>query len=256
MSVKADATMLDVDANMVDFTEVSGGLNPSPPAGCNTLPSCPTVAMEVDKENMGNEADASRSEAASVCAATEASITRSQYQTSDCPEGLEVQESAAVSPEQGAAKLTSEEALRRLERVAIGGTGPPGLMGDPINGLEATHEVIKVVCVASHNLFEQRKKEIRWVTETAQLDRYEAIGCVLAEVLGTGELLLKEARPIGKRALERIEGKSGVKARTEKIKQKAKTARSNATAKAKKDPALATALSDTICSIDHKHILN
>ena len=86
--------------------------------------------MEVDKENMGNEADASRSEAASVCAATEASITRSQYQTSDCPEGLEVQESAAVSPEQGAAKLTSEEALRRLERVAIGGTGPPGLMGE------------------------------------------------------------------------------------------------------------------------------
>jgi hypothetical protein len=51
-------------------------------------------------------------------------------------------------------------------------------MVDPIDGLEATHEVIKVICVASHNLFEQRKAELRWVTETAQLDRYEGIAYV------------------------------------------------------------------------------
>ena len=231
----------------------SGGFDDLPPATCESLLGGQGEAMNVDKENTENDADASRPGAATqrdLRTVMGTCNSCDQAEDKDFSEALPVQDAGPKAPELRAALLSDEEALARLERVAISGTGPPGLLGGPIDGLEATHAVIKSVCVASHNPFEQRKAEVRWVTETAQLDRYEAIAYVLAEVLGAGELLLEEARPIGKRALERIEGKSGVKARAEKIKQKAKTAHSNATSKAKKDEALAAALAETIEKIN------
>ena len=183
---------------------------------CDYLLGSEAEDMDVEQANSESAAKSSSSEAAPV---EDMMGTRSKSNPEakpDCTEEPPVQDSASAAADQPAVKLTPDEALMRLERIAIGGTGPPEVSGDPIDGLKATHEVIKVVCTVSHNFFVQRKKELRWVTETAQLARYEGIAYVLAEVLGAGNLLLKEAESMGKRALKRIEGKAGVKGKTDK----------------------------------------
>ena len=101
-----------------------------------------------------------------------------------------------------------------------------------------------------HDLFDHRDAEVRWVTATAQLDRFEAIAYLIADLLDL-ELLLDEARPIGKRVQQHIRGEPrGVLAKAKAIWKTAKDARTNARAKAKKKPALAASLDDTLTKID------
>ena len=213
MSAKTEAPTLDFDlkcrsgrAGLVRFDEIMA-------AACENLLGCKAEALDEEDANSSPTANSSHSGAGPVEAAMGTRSTTNPDAEPGYAEEPPVQDAASAKP---AAKLTPEEALMRLERIAIGGTGPPEVSGDAIDGLKATHEVIKVVCTVSHNFFVQRKKELRWVTETAQLARYEGIAYVLAEVLGAGNLLLKEAESMGKRALERIEGKAGVKGKTDK----------------------------------------
>ena len=60
----------------------------------------------------------------------------------------------------------------------------------------ASNALLERIVDLVHHLFDQRKNEVRWVTPTAQLDRYEAIAYLIADLLNL-ELLLDEARPIG-----------------------------------------------------------
>jgi hypothetical protein len=148
--------------------------------------------------------------------------------------------------------VTDEELERRLLRVVIGDMGEPGISGEPVRGLLARNSLLERIIDLVHTFFDHRKKEVRWVSPTAQLDRYEAIAYIIADLLDL-ELLLEEARPIGKRVQEHIRGKPrGVLARADALKGPAKDARSNARAKAKKDAELAATLERTIADIDAK----
>ena len=79
--------------------------------------------------------------------------------------------------------VTDQELNERLEALAIGGMGEPTISGDRVHGLTAHNSLLERIINLVHALFDARKREVRWVTTTAQLDRYEAIAYLIADLL-------------------------------------------------------------------------
>ena len=156
-------------------------------------PQCSEKAAPELRMVEGGGAALSQSEAA-----RDESITEGIEQ-SQVPCGAECADDQGVVLQGGtgqAASVTEQELGKRLERLAIGGSGEPTISGHRVDGLMASNALLERIVDLVHHLFDQRKNEVRWVTPTAQLDRYEAIAYLIADLLNL-ELLLDEARPIG-----------------------------------------------------------
>jgi hypothetical protein len=105
----------------------------------------------------------------------------------------------------------SEEAVERIAGLALeqlkvlaqatvlGGSGWPPRLRTGAAVTEAINELVHALKVIVHDLFETRRSEVRWVSETAQLDQEEALAYLLADLLDY-ELLPEEAHPIGNAA--------------------------------------------------------
>jgi hypothetical protein len=82
----------------------------------------------------------------------------------------------------------SEEAVERIAGLALeqlkvlaqatvfGGSGWPQRLRTGAAVTEATNELVHTLKVIVHDLFETRRSDVRWVSETAQLDQEEAAG--------------------------------------------------------------------------------
>ena len=78
----------------------------------------------------------------------------------------------------------------------LGGKGYPGRSGRGSVPIEATNELLHLAKTVVLELYEQRRSEVRWVKETAQLDQEEALAYLLADLLDYE--LLPEESPIGR----------------------------------------------------------
>ena len=147
MSTQADERIQNSDTYLIGGDGFSDGFESVMPLPRESLPGGKVEVMDVEKDKLVCQASPVRSEAVPVEAAFDATSSLNPEEMPGCAEALSVQESTSVAPERRVAKLTTEGALARLECIAIGGTGPPAVLDDSIDGLEATHEVIKVICV-------------------------------------------------------------------------------------------------------------
>ena len=156
--------------------------------------------------------------------------------------------SQEVGVEKPPVELPSEDELtNRLEILCVGGEGPPTESSGRVPGLTATNKLIQLVIDVVFDFFKLRKEEVRWVTEKAQLDKFDGVAYLLADLL-RGELLLEEANLIGKRAHKHVT--VDVPKHAEKCKQKAKEQRSHARTKVKRGMLAEADLEQTIADID------
>ena len=118
-----------------------------------------------------------------------------------------------------------------------------------VPGLTATNELIKLVIEVVFGFFKVRKADVRWVTDKAQLDKFDGVAYLLADLL-RGELLLEEANLIGKRAHKHIT--VDIAKQVEKLKEDAKNERSYARTKVKRGTLNESDLAQTIIEIDGK----
>ena len=160
--------------------------------------------------------------------------------------------------------LPSEELDKELvaewaAALLLGGSGPPGRTGKPPIASEATNELVHLVKIVVLELFEQRRAEVRMVSETARIDQEEAVAYLLGDLLDY-ELLPDEARAIGKAAQHAAavfkgkppKGGRGKSAADQRLKDKASTDRSKARAMAAKSEALAAGLDARLAAIDER----
>ena len=142
----------------------------------------------------------------------------------------------------------------------LGGTGYPARMRPGAVAAEATNALVHACKVVVITLFEKQRADVRWVSETAQLDQEEALAYLLADLLDY-ELLPDEARAIGwaaRGAAKAFKGKPKRKPGAAKPKpsadQKLKDAFSTKKAKARqaaaKDPALLDDLEERLADLD------
>ena len=148
-------------------------------------------------------------------------------------------------------ELPSEaEMVRRLVILCVGDQGPPTESSGRVPGLKATHELIRRAVLVVFRFFRERKSEIKWVTELAQLDKMDGLAYLLADLL-RGELLLEEANLIGKRAHKRVA--TDVPKREKELKEQAKSDRSYARLRVTRGQLDAMELDDAIAEIDRCH---
>ena len=62
------------------------------------------------------------------------------------------------------------------QATVFGGSGWPQRLRTGAAVTEATNELVHTLKVIVHDLFETRRSDVRWVSETAQLDQEEAAG--------------------------------------------------------------------------------
>jgi hypothetical protein len=155
-------------------------------------------------------------------------------------------------------ELHKEQVAERARAMFLGGVGDPVRSGERPIASEATNDLVFLAKTVVLELFEQRRSEVRMVSETARLDQEEAVAYLLGDVLGY-ELLPAEARPIGKAAQHAaavFRGKpKGSKAKPsadQRLKDKASTDRSKARAAAAKSEALAAGLDARLAAIDER----
>ena len=87
----------------------------------------------------------------------------------------------------------------RAIALVLGGHGEPEASGKPPIATVASNELVHHAKIVVSELFEQRRAEVRMLSETARFDQEEALAYLLADLLGY-ELLADEARTIGKAA--------------------------------------------------------
>ena len=77
-------------------------------------------------------------------------------------------------------KLVAGMPVVQLEELArkkcLGGSGWPERVCVGASAAEATNELVHALKVIVHDLFTKHRSEVRWVSETAQLDQEEAAG--------------------------------------------------------------------------------
>ena len=157
-----------------------------------------------------------------------------------------------------------EELQLRAVLLFIGGCPwAPGRSGRGPKWVEVTNELVHLAKTIVLELFEQRRKEVRWLNETQQLDQEEALAYLLADLLDY-ELLEKEARAVGKAAQEaarafKVNGKAKAKpggakpkpSADQTLKDKASTAKAKARAAAAKSGD-AAGLEQRLADIDER----
>jgi hypothetical protein len=134
-------------------------------------------------------------------------------------------------------ELDKEDVTERAIALLLGGHGEPEASGKPAIASVASNELVHHAKIVVLELFEQRRAEVRMLSETARLDQEEALAYLLADLLGY-ELLADEARTIGKA--------------DQRLKDKASTDRSKARAAAAKCEAHTAGLEARLGAIDEQ----
>jgi hypothetical protein len=169
--------------------------------------------------------------------------------------------SPRAGPQQPASpseELDKELVAARARAMFLGGAGHPRRSGERPIATEATYDLVFLAKTVVLELFEQRRSEVRMVSETARLDQEEAVAYLLGDLLDY-ELLPEEARPIGKASQHaaavyrgKPKGGKGKPSADQRLKDKASTDRSKARAAAAKSEALAASLDARLEAIDEQ----
>ena len=98
-------------------------------------------------------------------------------------------------PDSTSNEVSADQLTTTVEKLCIGGTGHPlsGRDGPLITAV--TNALSWDTRAVLFNLYTSRRSEVRWVTETSQLDREEALAFVLADLLGYELVPEEETRP-------------------------------------------------------------
>ena len=187
-------TVVDTVANTCTMEEdPSSAADNAPEVGtdaCEALrgADAPGEAMQVAEAKPSSEGDTTRALHPEAPAVEAAMAYKLRSSTAAEPET-----SQEVGVEKTPVRLPSEsELVKRLEFLCVGGEGPPTVSSGRVPDLAATNELIKLVIDVVFGFFKVRKEDVRWVTEKAQLDKFDGVAYLLADLL-RGELLLEEA---------------------------------------------------------------